>query len=157
MTERHCHECGAVQMEEPKHNRSTPQLRRFYAIIRAAYLNWPEQPPSGFRPQNEEHLRRWLEMRAGLFTVTKQARITSTDPDKLYALMSEFFKHSKDTTLFNELDGNLLIQKQVKSIAYEAIKESAEFSRLKDAICEIIEIEVGVAAEKLLRESEKAA
>lgn len=154
---RHCHECGAVQLDEPKHNRSTPQLRRFYAIIRAAYLNWPDSTPSGFRPHSEEHLRRWLEMRAGLFTVTKQLRIRSMDPDYAYMTIRALFEHSEDTTLFLELDGNLLTQKKVKSIAYEAMKESAEFSRLKDAICEIIEIEVGVAPEKLLRESEKAA
>jgi hypothetical protein len=120
-------------------------------------MSWPDDTQSGFRPHSEEHLRKWLEMMSGHFTVTKQARINSMDPDKVYALMCAFFQHSEDTTLFNELDQNLLIQKKTKSISYEAIKESVEFSRLKDVVCEIIENETGVAPDKLLRETERAA
>jgi hypothetical protein len=151
-----CPHCGGIFEDAKAHKRSTPQHRRFFAICRAAYFSWPESPPSGFRPANEEHARYWLEMRAGHFTVTTTARIESHDPDKVYALVRAFLRHSEDHRLFIELDGNLLIEKRTKSIDYNSLS-SSEFSRLKDAVCEIIEMEIGVAAEKLLSETEKAA
>ena len=151
-TPRHCLECGAIIPQDIKSkHRSSPQHRRYFAIIRAAWHNWPEDGgTSRFRPQNEEHFRYWLEMRAGHYTVTKTARIESTDPDKAYMLVSSFLRPSKDTTLFLELDGNLLTQKQTRSISYASLGP-AEFGRLKDAVCEIIEAELNVTAEQLLQ------
>ena len=152
----HCHECGAVQSAKPKRDRSGPQHRRFFAIVNAAFHHWPERPPSGFRPRNAEHLRYWLEAQAGHYTVTTTARIQSADPDKVFALMSAFMRHSEDDRLFVDLDGPLLVQKRTKSIDYDAMG-SADFSRLKDAVCDIIKAETGMDAERLLRETEKAA
>ena len=149
-----CHECGALQLEEPKHNRSTPQMRRFFAIIKAAFHNWNETHE--FRPRSPDHLRYWLECKANHFTVTTTARIASSDPDKVYGLVRAFLKHSTDERLFIELDGNLLIEKRTKSIDYASMT-SSEFSRLKDDVCMLIEEEIGIAAEKLLSETEKAA
>jgi len=155
MTTSHtCPHCGGIFEDAKAHKRSTPQHRRFMAICRAAYFSWPDTHE--FRPISEQHLRYYLEMRAGNFSITKQARIESTDPHKLYALMSAFMRHSEDHTLFVELDGNLLIQKKVGSVSYEAMGPT-EFGRLKDAVCEIIEAEIGIAAEKLLSETERAA
>ena len=151
-----CPECGCVLKDAKPHRRSSPQHRRFFAMCRAAFFNWPEHPPSGFKPANEEHCRYWLEMRSGHFTVTTQARIASADPDKVFALMRAFMRHSEDHKLFVELDGNLLIEKRTKSIDYNSLGP-AEFGKLSDAVAEIIEQEIGIAAERLLRESERAA
>lgn len=150
----HCPHCGGVLEDMKPHKRSTPQLRRFFAIVRAAFYSWPEHHE--FRPQSVDHLRWYLEQRAGHFTVTTTARIESADPDKVYALVRAFLRHSEDHRLFIELDGNLLVEKRTKSIDYASL-DSAEFSKLKDAVCEVIEVELGVAAEKLLSEAERAA
>ncbi len=150
----HCPHCGGIIEDDKPHRRSTPQLRRFFAICKAAFFNWPEHHE--FRPRSADHLRYWLECKANHFTVTTTARIESSDPDKVYALVRAFLKHSEDHRLFIELDGNLLIEKRTKSIDYNSL-DSSEFSRLKDAVCDVIEIELGVAAEKLLSETEKAA
>jgi len=56
-----CPRCGSEQ------KRSTPQLRRYFAIIRAAYHHWPEKHK--FRPTDSSHLRMWLQCRAGHFSV----------------------------------------------------------------------------------------
>lgn len=155
MTTTHtCPHCGGVFEDAKAHKRSTPQHRRFMAICNAAFHNWPDAHE--FRPRNVDHLRYWLEMRAGHFTVTTTARISSSDPDKVYGLVRAFLKHSEDVRLFIELDGNLLVEKRTKSIDYASLG-SSEFSRLKDEVCLLIEEEIGIAAEKLLRETEKAA
>lgn len=156
MSEHHCPECGAIFETESKKakDRSTPQHRRLFAAVRAAFFAWPDT--SEFRPKNEEHLRHWLTVRAERFDVKQTARIESTDPDKLYALFCAFMKHSEDNNLFLELDGNLLIEKKAHSIAFEAMSQH-DFNKLNEAIAEIIEIEVGVSVEKLLREKDKAA
>ena len=151
----HCPHCGGVLgSDAPKRHRSAPQHRRFFALVRAAFFNWPEAHE--FRPHSEDHLRYWLECRAGHYTVTTTARIESADPDKVHALVRAFLRHSKDDKLFLELDGSLLIEKRTKSIDYASIAP-AEFGRLVDAIAEIIEAEVGIAADKLLRGAERAA
>jgi hypothetical protein len=156
----HCPACGVVLEDEkkpaPKTDRSTPQHRRFFAIIKAAYLHWPDHATGDFHPRSEDHLRYWLEMRADHYTVTTTARIRTADPEKVYQLVRAFMKHSEDERLFLDLDGNLLVSKRTKSICYDEL-DSREFSRLKDAVCDIIKEETGMDAEKLLRETERAA
>lgn len=88
--------------------------------------------------------------------VTKTARIMSADPDKVYGLMRAFLQHSDDMKLFIELDGNLLIEKKAKSVAFDSMSQN-EFSDLCKAVEDVIEVELGLSAEKLLRENEKAA
>lgn len=151
-----CPHCGCeiTQALGRTHKRSGPQHRRFFAICRAAFLHWPDY--LAFRPRSESHLRYWLEMRADHATVTTTARIQSADPDKVFALVNAFMRNSEDERLFIELDGELLIQKRTLSIDYDTLGP-AEFGRLKDAVCEIIEAEVGIPAERLLKETEAAA
>ena len=95
-------------------------------------------------------------MRAGHHTVTTTARIESADAEKVHALLLAFIRHSEDHRLFIELDGNLVTEKRTRSIDYRSMG-SADFSRLKDAVCDIIKEETGMEAEQLLRETEKAA
>jgi hypothetical protein len=55
----HCPECGCVLIK-----RRSPQLHRyFFATIKSAYDNWPESHE--FQPTDTEHLRAWLECKAG--------------------------------------------------------------------------------------------
>ena len=154
----HCLDCGSTKIAKPSRekDRSTPQLRRFFAIVKAAFIHWPERTPSEFRPKSAEHLRYWLEMKADYFTVTTMARISRHDPGQTYELVRAFLKHSEDERLFLELDGNLLIEKRTKSIDYDTLDSSA-FSKLKDAVCDVIKAETGMEAEQLLRETERAA
>lgn len=156
MSECICPNCGTVmEAEAPKKQRSLPQHRRFHALCAAAYAAWLETDQD-FRPHSISHLRYWLTVQAGRFDVVKSARILSTDPDKVFALMKAFLAHSDDEKLFIELDGNLLIEKKAWSIAYDEM-DQAEFNRLVNDVTEIIENAIGVSAEKLLKESREAA
>ena len=61
----HCPSCG-VDLAEPQKKwkrRSVPQHRRYFALVRAAYYHWPEKHE--LKPQSEEHLRKWLQAKAG--------------------------------------------------------------------------------------------
>lgn len=62
-----CPTCGYdPPSAKPAKPRSLPMHRRYFAMIRFAFLNWPAQ--HDFRPDDEHHLRRWLQCRAGHFT-----------------------------------------------------------------------------------------
>lgn len=152
-----CPECGAVfETATPKKERSAPHLRRFHALIRAAYFQWPEQHPEMPRPRSESRFRYWLEMKAGFFDVVKMVRVESMDADKLYHLLCAMLKHSDDEKLFLDIDGNLITEMKTRSISYGAMGHN-EFAALAQAVEEIIEAELGVSADKLLRETDKAA
>lgn len=149
-----CPHCGC-DIEPEKRQRSSPQHRRYMALCAAAYAAWPEI--DDFKPRSVNHLRYWLECHVeGGYVVTKSWRITSTDPEKVYGLMCAFLKASDDENIFVELDGNLLMQKKAKSIAFGEMSQS-DFSALAQGVEAIIEITLGVSAEQLLKETERAA
>ena len=58
-----CPQCGHVA-----DSRSTPDHRRFFARIHAAFHHWPEAHE--FQPDDAEHLRAWLLCKAGYRDVT---------------------------------------------------------------------------------------
>jgi len=149
----HCPECGAV-FEDKAQRRSVPQLRRYFAICRAAHAHWPSEHE--FQPRDETHLRKWLQTRAGRFVVRRTARIESVDPAKVYALLRAFLDGAADNSLFLELHDNRIVELQALSIDFDALS-SSDFSRLKDEVCSVIEAELGIPAGQLLRETERAA
>lgn len=61
-----CHECGAVLIDPADH--SDQARKRFFAIIKDAYDNMPEQ----WRPliSSSEHLRKWVLCRIGHCDIT---------------------------------------------------------------------------------------
>jgi hypothetical protein len=54
-----CPECGALLFKA----RSVPDLRRFFAVLRKTYDNWPHAVD--FQPDSEDHLRGYLLVQAG--------------------------------------------------------------------------------------------
>jgi hypothetical protein len=61
VTPKACPHCDCkIDFENP---RSTPQLRRYFAMIRAFYTHWPEYHPEQF--DDEKNFRYWLQMKSG--------------------------------------------------------------------------------------------
>lgn len=149
----HCPECGAV-FEDKAQRRSVPQHRRFFALCRAAFANWPSS--HAFQPRNAEHLRYWLQVQAGHCVVRKTARIESVDPVKVYNLIKAFLDGASDDALFVELHDNRIVEVQAKTINFDAMGP-AEFGKLKDEVASVIEAEMGINAGQLLAEHERAA
>ena len=148
-----CPGCGLVLEGKRESGRSTPQLRRQFALFRAAYFHWSDTHP--FRPRSESHLRRWLVTEAGHFSVVKTIRVESVEADKLAALLTAVLRTSEDDRLFIEADASLIVVKRAKSIAYDELTH-AEACKLFDEVAAVLAAN-DMDAEQLLRETEKAA
>lgn len=150
----HCPECGAV-LDRPASKRSYQQLKRVHALCQAAYDHWPERLRQTFNPRSKEHLRSWLELQAGHFTVVRTIELRNVDPDYIEVIMTAVLRSCEDDKLFVGIDGQLLVVKRVGSIAYASLSH-ADACRLfteLDAVLHTLDID----GQQLLKESERAA
>lgn len=132
--------------------RSVDQHRRFFGVMKAVFHHWPEDHP--FRPDNAEHLRSWLLVRAGHHTVkTFYLNDDATETARLIPIVIATMtgKHSWCRSRGNEL--HVCVP---QSIAFDKM-EHAAFCKLNDDVDEVIRVETGLDPEKLLRETEAAA
>lgn len=142
-----CPHCGSSHG-----TRSSPDHRRLMGIIAAAYDQWPERKGL-FQPMSAEHLRAWLICKAGPdFRTVATFDMTGFTPEQR-ALTAKAV--AGERAIVGQQD-QWLYKIEPKSMKFEKMKQ-AEFSRLRDAICEVIEAEIGVPAERLLKERERAA
>jgi hypothetical protein len=132
--------------------RSAKAHRLYFAAIRAAFENWPESY-SDFQPDRPEHLRHWLQCKAGAewrdiidFPVSAHAAVV--------ALIEKL--RSEDRSAFVRAAGDKLRVFVPKSIAFDEMDEAAMLP-LRDAVFAIIEEIVGVDPVDLVRAMEEAA
>ncbi len=132
--------------------RSIDQHRRFFGVIRAAYHHWPERV--SFQPDNEEHLRAWLLVKAKHRTIkTFHLPADASDSAALIPVViaTMLGKHSwawsKGTDLFVCVP---------ESIAFDKIGHNA-FCALNDDVDAVIRAETGLDPDRLLKEAEAAA
>lgn len=146
-----CESCG----QPLKRARSEPDHRRFFALIAAAYANWPERHE--FQPSSSEHLRAWLICKAGHYDVTT-IPIEDGHPAvaKLATLAAEAAIKAAGTHAFVRPHGSALAVFAAKSIAWDKLSQR-DFSPIRQAVEDIIEAEVGVPVDRLLKEHERAA
>lgn len=132
--------------------RSTEQHRRFFALIAAAFDQWPET--CAFQPDNAEHLRAWLLVKAKHCTInTYYLPDDAGEYARLIPIISaSMFKQYS----WARANGNELQVCVPSSIAYESLGHEA-FCKLSDEVGAIIEEIIGVPAEKLLVAKEQAA
>jgi len=127
--------------------RSLEQHRRFFSVVSAVFNHWPERHP--FQPENAEHLRAWLLVKAKHCTI--KTFYLSEDATELARVLpvitaSMLHKHS-----WCRSDGNALHVCVPLSIAFDTMKHE-DFCRLNDGVDEIIRTETGLDPEQLLRE-----
>lgn len=127
--------------------RSIEQHRRLFAVMAATFTHWPERHP--FQPQNAEHLRAWLLVKAKHSTI----KTFYLDGDaKEYARVipiitaSMMGKHS-----WCRAEANALHVCVPESIAFDKC-DHTKFCDLNNAIDEIIRAEIGLDPDHLLRE-----
>lgn len=132
--------------------RSLEQHRRFFGVLSAVYTHWPEA--HRFQPDNAEHLRAWLLVRAGHHTVkTFYLNDDATELARVLPIVTATMlgKHSWCRSVGNEL--HVCVP---ESIAFEKMEHQA-FCKLSDAVDEVIKIETGLDPDRLLKETEAAA
>lgn len=132
--------------------RSIDAHRRFFGVIAALYSHWPDKHP--FQPDNTEHLRAWLLVRAGHHTVkTFHLDGEADEFARLIPIVTATMlgKHSWCRARGNEL--HVCVP---QSIAFANLDHQA-FCKLNSDVDEVIRAETGLDPDQLLKETEAAA
>ena len=147
-----CPTCGAKTTKP----RSEADHRRFFALIRAAFDQWPEG--HDFQPDSAEHLRAWLLCKAGYRNCTTIPIEDDAPPavGKLAILAIEAAIKAARTHAFPRLHGHGIAVFSAKSIAWNTLSQK-DFGPLRQAVEDVISAEIGVDAETLLKQTEHVA
>lgn len=147
MSDKSCPHCGG-SLES---GRSSPDHRRLFGLIRAAFDHWP--PDYDFQPMNSEHLRAWLTAKAGHREGTFIEMPDNPSPE-----VRDMFMKAVEATIAAvhgkgfpvPYKGGICVV-TAKSIAWHKLGQR-EFGKLRDDITDIIEAVIGCKADDLLRE-----
>jgi len=144
-----CPNCG-VELAPPAGGkpRSTEQLRRYFAMIRAAYLHWPELHERQFASADE--LRAWLQIKAGAREIGAQIPLSGMHRERAMLLVEAAIRGCGSMS-FPVLHGDTLVVFRPKSVSFAKMAH-ADFCKLSDDVAAVIEAETGLRAEQLLRE-----
>ena len=147
MTDKVCPSCGVVLCK----TRSLSDHRRFFALIKAAFDQWPEA--HSFQPDSAEHLRAWLTCKAGHRNVTElhlPAEATG-DMVRLFQFGTECAIKAAGGVGFVVPYRDSLVVISPKSISWDTISQK-EFGPFRDAVSDVIEAETGIKVGDLLNE-----
>lgn len=164
-----CPDCGSCfDVVVPKRDRSSADHRRFFAVVAAAFAQWPSTHE--FQPESAEHLRAYLLCKArhhevefihigaeifdGLSGATLEIVnrvVQSAVRRSVEAAMRQSGRYA-----FDKPAGNRIAIFRPASIDWATLDQKA-FNALRDEVEAIIEEIVGVPADRLLQEAEKAA
>lgn len=128
--------------------RSDPDHRMFWAIMQAAFDNWPEAHP--FKPDDRDHLYGWILIEVGH---RRCAEVETTDKSIALRVAEAMFEIAADEVhsvrVFGTASGIRVCVP--RSLKYEAVGKR-EFQRVRSAVYEVIEATLGVSIESLKRE-----
>lgn len=148
-----CPHCGCDIGQPSKSTRSVPQLRRYFAMIKAAFHHWPETAERQFASTDE--LRAYLQMKCGHREIGATVPIVGMNKERAVFLAEAAIRAAGSFAL-PVLHGDTLVIFKPKSIAFAKLSHT-EFCRLSDDVGEIIRQETGLDPEQALREMERAA
>lgn len=143
-----CHHCGCDIETAPKRGkpRSVPQNARFHALIKAAYHHWPERKDL-FQPGSVEHLRKWLQAKAGHRNVSTVETVGMT-LDQTLAAVAAAIKAAGEHH-YVEAVGSKFYVITSKSIAFDELPHLAACA-LFDDVAEVIEAETGLKVDQIM-------
>ena len=150
-----CPHCGSMLTKA----RSGPMHKRFFALIEAAFQHWSER--SEFQPDDAEHLRKWLLCKANYRQSTEipvaysegNPTLTAETAIAIQAALKEAGSHA---FIRPHPDGGSVVVYRARSIAWDKLDQKA-FAPVAEAVEAVIEAELGVDADTLLKETERAA
>lgn len=129
--------------------RSSKDHRRFFKIIEVAYHHWPDGHQH--KPDNEEHLRAWL------LCAAKHRNVNIINGDKkTVEIMKDVLRQNGSYVFSFDVGGGGTAVVTPKSIKFGKAGQK-RFNAIRDTVCEIIEAEIGIPVETLLKEGERAA
>ena len=133
-----CPECGVILIGEDK-ERSTPQHRRLFAVVKAAFANWPEKHE--FKPGNIREMRAWLVCRAGHYDTMDAT--AATDPTQAWRLIPTIASWAGGKPIFTKTHRGRLLVYKAKSISYDELGHSAACALFRD-IEDVVFTEAGI-------------
>lgn len=146
-----CPHCGC---EIAKHKpRSVQQHRRFFGLVRAAFKHWPEAHERQF--STEEECRAWLTMKAGYRDTALDMPMSGVKPELAALIATSAMRAAKANAVAVAHKGRLLVFVP-RSIAFHKMGPQ-EFGKLCDDVAAVITESVGMDADDLLRQTERAA
>lgn len=107
-----------------------------------------------FQPENEEHLRKWLLCKAGHHTVKTLTLADLTSTEAVVLLQSAF--HAAGAYSFVKATAGRVHIFTPESIAFDKLDHKAA-CKLFDEIGAVVEVEMGIRADDLLKQTEEAA
>ena len=149
-----CPHCGC-ELTQPSGGkaRSVEQIRRFFAMIKAAFLHWPETHERQF--SSSEELRAYLQMKAGAREIGAQIPLTGL-PKERAMLLAEAAIRGAGSHSMPVIHGETLVIFRPKSISFAKMAH-ADFCRLNDDVAGVTRNETGNDLEELMRQTERAA
>ena len=152
MAQHECPHCGVVLTK----HRSSPDHRRFFALISSAFEAWPEAHE--YQPESREMLRAWLTCKAGYREATPvMLPDDATEPMRvLFRLSIEAAINAAGGVAFVVPYRDSVAVIKPRSIAWDKIGQK-EFNAVRDAVEDVIKAETGLDPEELLREKDRAA
>lgn len=144
-----CPHCGCeLAMPAGGSPRSTVQLRRYFAMIRAAFHHWPEGHERQF--SCSEELRAWLQMKAGAREIGAQIPLSGLSKERAI-LLAEAAIRGGGSWAMPVIHGDTLVVFRPKSVSFAKMAHR-DFCDLSDAVEAVIRAETGIEAGDLLRE-----
>lgn len=142
----HCPHCGVELEAKPKGKpRSIPQHRRYFAMLKATFSHWPED--HRFQPATEEHLRKWLQAKAGYAVIKSVETEHMTTQQAIAAISAELAL--ADPIHFTSAADTLFYIIQSKSIDFDTLPHR-DACGLFDAVQDVIEAETDLKVAKIM-------
>lgn len=130
--------------------RSSPHHRLFFAAIRLAFDNWPEQHPEQFA--TAEELRGWLLCKAGHCSQIKLELDHPNYACKSSEMFSFFIQKAfGQRTIFFKSHGSLLIGYVPESIAKDKVDQT-EFTVISQKVSDVLKAETNMSLDDFKQE-----
>ena len=142
-----CPVCGHDTIAR-ENSRSVEQLRRYFALIRAAYYHWPETHPEQF--DDSEDLRKFLQMRAGHRELAAKIELDGLSKEQAL-FIAEAAIRATGAYAVPRIHGDVMVIFRPRSIAFQKLSH-IDFCRLNDAVQDIILAETGIDPDQLLKD-----
>jgi hypothetical protein len=144
-----CPHCGCeLDQGHGGKKRSTHQLRRYFSMIKQAWVHWPESNMNQFA--SSEELRAWLQMKAGAREIGAQIPMTGMSKERAM-LLAEAAIRGAGSYAWPVIHGDTLVIFRPKSVSFAKMAH-ADFCKLSDDVAAVIEAETGIKVDDLLRE-----
>lgn len=140
---------GEVYVLAPAPERSMKSHRHYFACIRDAWSNLPEEMMERF--PTEEHLRKWALIATGY----RDQRMIAVDTPEQAVRIAAFFKPLDDYAVVVAKE-NVVMVLTAKSQTLKAMGKKV-FQKSKDAVLGAIAGLIGISKEELMRNAGQAA